>query len=98
MKCVNVRFGSKADIGAGPRDVRFTPKSRHWNSVVDVRFVPKADIVRCGEKRCYSITGAGEKRRRQWQAGRLWTVAWPPQGLGLNAITMASGSIVPITA
>jgi hypothetical protein len=25
----NVRFGSKADIGAGPRDVRFTPKSGH---------------------------------------------------------------------
>jgi len=73
----------KADIGTQPRNVRY---------------VPKADIVRCGEKRCYSITGAGEKRRRHWQAGRLWTVAWPPQGLGLNAITMASGSIVPITA
>ena len=29
----NVRFGSKADIGARPRDVRFTPKSGHWNSV-----------------------------------------------------------------
>jgi hypothetical protein len=29
---VNVRFGSKADIGARPYDVRFTPKSGHWNS------------------------------------------------------------------
>jgi hypothetical protein len=25
----NVRFGSKADIKAYPRDVRFTPKSGH---------------------------------------------------------------------
>jgi integrase len=31
---VDVCFGSKADIGACPRDVRFTPKSRHWNSAV----------------------------------------------------------------
>src|SRR5262249_10314836 len=29
----NVRFGSEADIGACPRHVPFTPKSRHWNSV-----------------------------------------------------------------
>ena len=27
----DVRFGSKADIGAGPRHVRFTPNSGHWN-------------------------------------------------------------------
>jgi len=26
-------LGSKADIGVGPRHVRFTPKSGHWNSV-----------------------------------------------------------------
>jgi len=26
----HVRFGSKADIGRCPRDVRFTPKSGHW--------------------------------------------------------------------
>src|SRR5262249_48683437 len=26
----DVRFGSKADIGEGASDVRFTPKSRHW--------------------------------------------------------------------
>src|SRR5262249_13403085 len=30
---VNVRFGSKADIEARRRNVRFTPKSRHWLSV-----------------------------------------------------------------
>jgi hypothetical protein len=27
--CVNVRFGSKADIAAPPTNVRFTPKSGH---------------------------------------------------------------------
>ena len=29
----DVRYGSKADIGEGATDVRFTPKSRHWNLV-----------------------------------------------------------------
>jgi hypothetical protein len=28
----NVRFGSLADIGVCPRDVRFTPESGHWES------------------------------------------------------------------
>jgi hypothetical protein len=28
----NVRFGSKADIGARPYDVRFTPKSGHGSA------------------------------------------------------------------
>jgi hypothetical protein len=27
LKSADVRFGSKADIGAGPPDVRFTPKA-----------------------------------------------------------------------
>jgi len=31
--CWNVRFGSKADIDDRAGDVRFTPKSRHWNSL-----------------------------------------------------------------
>ena len=30
----NVRFGSLADIAQRPPDVRFTPKSRHWLSVL----------------------------------------------------------------
>jgi len=29
----DVRFGSKADILGGSRDVRFTPKSGHWPRV-----------------------------------------------------------------
>ena len=33
----NVRFGSKADIEACPRNVRFTPKSGHWLAVIRPR-------------------------------------------------------------
>src|SRR5215467_13864937 len=33
MGLAHVRFGSKADIEAPSTDVRFTPKSGHWNSV-----------------------------------------------------------------
>jgi hypothetical protein len=29
----NVRFGSKADIGAGVKDVRFTPESGHAGKI-----------------------------------------------------------------
>jgi hypothetical protein len=29
----HVRFGSEADIEGTASDVRFTPKSRHWNSI-----------------------------------------------------------------
>jgi hypothetical protein len=54
----NVRFGSKADIRVRPRHVRFTPKSGHWLSALDVRFVPKADMVRCGERHRHSITSS----------------------------------------
>jgi hypothetical protein len=43
-----IRFGSKADIGACPRDVRFAPQKRTLDQHGrDVRFVPKADILRC---------------------------------------------------
>src|SRR6516225_10496198 len=39
---LDVRFGSKADIKASPRDVRFTPKSRHWNSVAECPLCAKS--------------------------------------------------------
>jgi hypothetical protein len=39
----NVRFGSKADIGLGARDVRFTPKSGHQ---ITVRRCPLSAISR----------------------------------------------------
>jgi hypothetical protein len=32
-RCAYVRFGSKADMGLPLIDVRFTPKSGHWNSI-----------------------------------------------------------------
>jgi len=35
LALVNVRFGSKADIEVRLPDVRFTPESGHWNSVVE---------------------------------------------------------------
>jgi hypothetical protein len=38
----DVRFGSKADIAPGQVNVRFTPKSGHWNSLAKI-----ADIARC---------------------------------------------------
>jgi len=31
---IDVRFGSKADMAAIPNDVRFTPKSGHWQTTV----------------------------------------------------------------
>jgi hypothetical protein len=40
---VNVRFGSKADMGLLPIDVRFTPKADIGTQSRNVRFVPKAD-------------------------------------------------------
>jgi hypothetical protein len=54
----NVRFGSKADMEASPRDVRFTPKADIEAQSRDVRFVPKADILHCGKERRYSITSS----------------------------------------
>src|SRR6516162_1224148 len=39
---LHVRFGSKADIGALPINVRFTPKSGHWNSVVEYPLCAKS--------------------------------------------------------
>jgi hypothetical protein len=38
----DVRFGSKADIGASPTNVRFTPKSGHRNSVVECPLCAKS--------------------------------------------------------
>src|SRR5262249_48641614 len=38
----NVRFGSKADIEACLRDVRFTPKSGHRNSVAECPLCAKS--------------------------------------------------------
>jgi hypothetical protein len=43
-------LGSKADISACPRHVRFTPKADIDQHRRDVRFVPKADVVWCASQ------------------------------------------------
>jgi hypothetical protein len=43
----NVRFGSKADIAGDQLNVRFTPKSGHWNSA--------AKCPLCGKSGHYSL-------------------------------------------
>src|SRR5262249_31824985 len=46
----HVRFGSKADIGACPRHVRFTPKSGHRNSVVECPLCAKSGLMQCSKR------------------------------------------------
>ena len=45
----DVCFRSKADISIGLRDVRFTPKSRHWNSVVQCLLCAKSGLMHCSK-------------------------------------------------
>jgi hypothetical protein len=40
----NVRFGLLADMATSSRDVRFTPESGRRRHLLDVRFVPQADM------------------------------------------------------
>jgi hypothetical protein len=46
----NVRFGSKADIEGPASDVRFTPKSGHWNSVVECPLCAKSRHMQCSKR------------------------------------------------
>jgi hypothetical protein len=69
-EAAHVRFGSKADIGACPRDVRFTPKSRHWNSVSKCPLCAKSRhtdmLPSCGKtSRSDHLVGAEDKRLRK---------------------------------
>jgi len=54
----NVRFGSKADILHRSADVRFTPKSRHWNSVAECPLCAKSGHMQCSKFGAYSITSS----------------------------------------
>jgi len=56
------RFGSKADMTALSRDVRYTPNSGHQVAVFDVRFVPIADISAASFDH---LVGAAEQRNRK---------------------------------
>jgi hypothetical protein len=47
LAVLDFRNGSKADISACQRHVRFTPESGHCPADRDVRFGPQADIMRC---------------------------------------------------
>ena len=47
----DVRFGSIADIGRLPIDVRFTPKSGHWNSVVECPLCAKSGLMHRSKER-----------------------------------------------
>jgi len=54
----NVRFGSKADIGGPPIDVRFTPKSGHRNSVTECPLCAKSGHYAAQQNSGYSITSS----------------------------------------
>ena len=67
----DVRFGSLADIGVGPRHVRFTPESGHRNSVVECPLCAKSRDMRCSL--FDHLVGRGEQRRRNSHAKGLCT-------------------------
>ena len=43
----SVRFGSNADIARCQADVRFTPKSGHWNPVAACPLYAKSGLMQC---------------------------------------------------
>jgi hypothetical protein len=55
---LDVRFGSKADIGQGSTDVRFTPKSEHYRSANKCPLCAKSGHSAVRRKRRYSITSS----------------------------------------
>src|SRR5262249_24533013 len=60
---INVRFGSKADIGARPINVRFTPKSGHQNGSDYIRRGNSGQLsdIRSNPP-CLIFTGGGKRR------------------------------------
>jgi hypothetical protein len=63
---LDVRFGSKADIEALLINVRFTPKSRHWNSVVECPLCAKSrqSALQQLTELFDQLVGEGEQTRR----------------------------------
>ena len=47
------RFGSKADILASQRDVRFTPESGHLQCIEVRPLWAKSELVRCSKQHLY---------------------------------------------
>jgi hypothetical protein len=46
----HVRFGSKADIALVKSDVRFTPKSGHWNLLAKCLLCAISRLMQCSIK------------------------------------------------
>jgi hypothetical protein len=67
----SVRFGSKADMTRCDGDVRFTPKSGHWQTTVGCPLCAKSGLMHCSKK-VYSITSsaATSKALRDGEAER----------------------------
>ena len=64
--------GLKADIGAHPRHVRFTPKSGHWNSAARCPLCAKSGQSAAQQSGLFDhLVGAGEHDRRHGEAERL---------------------------
>src|SRR5215469_77963 len=58
----HVRYGSKADIGARQRNVRFAPNSGHRNSVSKCPLCAKSGHMQCSKQYRYSITWLASAR------------------------------------
>src|SRR5262249_55674118 len=90
----HVRFGSKADIQPQKRDVRFTPKSGHWLSVLGCPLCAKS-----GHWRPYSITSSATERNA---SAILSPIALPALRFTINSnrvgtSTGKSAGLVPLT-
>ena len=80
----NVRFGSKADMAAHSSDVRFTPKSRHWNSAAPCPLCAKSGLMHCS-KSCHR----GRRRRTLIHFGLEWRPRSGPHCPSQSAATAA---------
>jgi hypothetical protein len=83
-----IRFGSKADIGDFPHNVRFTPESGHRNSLVE----------------CLLCAKGGHQRRKpkvpqnQDIAERSWRIRAVPNALSRCRACAGDGAGIPLKA
>jgi len=70
----NVRFGSKADTGAGLGNVRFTPKSRHWLSALGCPLCARSGHYATQQK--WSLIRSPRRRGRAVWEGFLGREFW----------------------
>ena len=70
----HVRFGSKADIGACPRDVRFTPKALEHRVVVSGFFGDRLDdIPMFDDLAVFQLVNIHDGITARARVGTLWT-------------------------